>query len=76
MKFDYIIVDEAAQIKEFQIVGLCDKDCRLIMAGDQHQLPPFYENVSNRDNCKSLFEILQETHKQDENFSMALNTQY
>lgn len=48
-RFDYIIADEAAQIKEFQLVGLCDKATRLIMAGDQHQLPPFYEDNANRD---------------------------
>ena len=47
-KFDTIIIDEATQILEVQIVGLLSKVNRFIMIGDEKQLPPI-STVSDKE---------------------------
>lgn len=81
MYFDYVIVDEAAKATTPELLISIIKAKKIILVGDQNQLPPFADsNLSELsvELTKSpeyrlfdiLFDILPETHKQ------ILTTQY
>jgi len=81
MYFDYVIVDEAAKATTPELLVSIIKAKKIILVGDQKQLPPFADiSLSNlsEELTKNpeyrlfdiLFEILPDTHKQ------ILTTQY
>ena len=81
MYFDYVIVDEAAKATTPELLVSIIKAKKIILVGDQKQLPPFVDSsLSNlsEELTKNpeyrlfdiLFDILPETHKQ------ILTTQY
>ncbi|MCC0699420.1 protein kinase [Clostridioides sp. ZZV15-6383] len=74
MEFDYVIVDEAAKATSPELLVSIIKAKKIILVGDQNQLPPFNDQESSP-TAKTLanpkfrlfdilFDILPESHKQ------------
>jgi DNA replication ATP-dependent helicase Dna2 len=59
-EFDYVIIDEAAQSRELEILGPLMIGEKFILVGDQNQLGAIYKSISYKDAPKSLFQRLYE----------------
>lgn len=68
VRFDYVIVDEAARATTSELLVALVTGARFVLVGDHKQLPPFFDQETKDDlrvaefdvdrACKSLFEVL------------------
>ena len=71
-EFDYVIIDEASQSRELEILGPLMIGEKFILVGDQNQLGAIYKSIPFNDAPKSLFQRLYERNNSNSNSILKL----